>query len=48
MIASQVRDKGAGLLRAATLLSVIGCYPLVFIGLRDACAPVLVRRTQLR
>ena len=42
-----VTDHGAALLRVATLLSVLGVHPLTFLGLRDACAPLLVQRLKL-
>jgi amino acid permease len=40
-------DRGAYALRVATLLSVFGCYSLGFLGLRDACAPILIDRLAL-
>jgi amino acid permease len=42
-----VDDHGAALLRVATLVSVLGVHPLTFLGLRDACAPLLVGRLRL-
>ena len=42
-----VDDHGAALLRVATLVSVLGVHPLTFLGLRDACAPMLVHRLRI-
>ena len=42
-----VADRAAALLRLATLCSVAAISPLVFLALRDAVAPLLVRRGRL-